>query len=127
MTVRQNCDKALINNLYKRCKQRASKISVPFNINKKTFRAIILAPCAYCGKEPAHSAKAITFGKNSSMRSDILVNGIDRIDNKKGYTHKNVCSCCGRCNYLKGSLSREDLLWQISAIIPRLTRLILKR
>jgi hypothetical protein len=35
-------------------------------------------------------------------------NGIDRIDNDKGYARTNCVPCCKHCNYVKGDLSQED-------------------
>jgi hypothetical protein len=30
-----------------------------------------------------------------------MVNGIDRMDNTKGYVLGNIVSCCTECNYVK--------------------------
>jgi len=43
-------------------------------------------------------------------------NGIDRVDNSRGYESGNVVSCCGVCNMLKHVLSKEEFLARIEKI-----------
>ena len=39
-------------------------------------------------------------------------NGIDRVDNNKGYELSNCVPCCKHCNYVKGALSVKNLkIW----------------
>ena len=33
--------------------------------------------------------------------------GIDRIDNKMGYTLNNVVPCCSRCNFMKHIMTKR--------------------
>lgn len=51
--------------------------------------------CFYCGK--------ISI-ENEDM------SGIDRVDNKIGYTLNNCVSCCGMCNGIKGTFSKEEFI-----------------
>jgi hypothetical protein len=51
--------------------------------------------CAYCG-----------------IGSDLVRLGVDRVDNKVGYTLENSVSCCSRCNFMKVNSTREDFLQQ---------------
>ena len=39
-----------------------------------------------------------------------FVNGLDRIDNTKGYTENNVVPCHPKINYLKGSMPIGEFL-----------------
>ena len=48
------------------------------------FKEMVQKPCYYC----------------NTYKSDEL-NGIDRIDNTKGYTNDNTVPCCGICNRIK--------------------------
>jgi hypothetical protein len=41
---------------------------------------------------------------------EYLYNGLDRVDNTKGYIISNIVSCCGQCNRAKGILSQEEFL-----------------
>lgn len=44
------------------------------------------------------------------MRGQFLYNGIDRLDNRRGYTVKNSVPCCTLCNYKKGNQSADEFL-----------------
>lgn len=44
------------------------------------------------------------------------LNGIDRVDNTRGYEKGNVVPCCGTCNLLKGARTVDEFLAQIFAI-----------
>jgi hypothetical protein len=48
------------------------------------FKEMVLKPCYYC-----------------TSRKENEVNGIDRVDNSKGYTKENCVSCCQTCNRMK--------------------------
>ena len=43
-------------------------------------------------------------------------NGIDRVDNSKGYTLDNCKSCCGDCNFLKRDLDHDTFIYQCAFI-----------
>ena len=72
---------------------------------KRTFIKIATSKCSYCGAEPRETG----YG--------VVCNGIDRIDNSRGYTLDNVSSCCTRCNIMKGNMSRNEFLDHISKIV----------
>jgi hypothetical protein len=60
---------------------------------------LIIAPCTYCGAE-----------RSSTLNYLGLVlwkNGIDRIDNHKGYTLENCVTACTFCNTLRASIGWE--------------------
>jgi hypothetical protein len=80
---------------YNEYKHRAIyKINVEFEITNNEFNEIINKNCYICEKE----------------NSQTHTNGIDRIDNNKGYTIDNVECCCGECNYMKNSYNLNDFL-----------------
>jgi len=56
-----------------------------FELTEESFDTKINDPCYLCGKEATISHQ----------------NGIDRVDNSKGYTEENSKGCCSSCNYLK--------------------------
>jgi hypothetical protein len=74
-------------------KTRASKKNLDFNLSHDEFDTIKLHPCYLCGK-PSNSQH---------------LNGIDRIDNNKGYMVDNVKSCCFGCNHIKRNYILEDV------------------
>jgi hypothetical protein len=55
----------------------------PFTISLDYFKKFWGKPCRYCDDDNGH-------------------NGVDRIDNKKGYENGNIVSCCTDCNFAKG-------------------------
>ena len=57
-------------------------------ITEIEFQEITNQRCVYCGKDAP--------------------NGIDRIDNLRGYNKENCVPACKHCNYVKGDLSIED-------------------
>jgi hypothetical protein len=63
---------------------------------------LIFLPCHYCGNS----------GGNC-MRFDgrmVDYNGLDRVDNSRGYTIDNVVACCGTCNMAKRAMSYRGFL-----------------
>jgi hypothetical protein len=75
-------------------KRRAEKKSLEFLLTTKDFEELNNKICEYCGKE------------NSSTHK----NGIDRKNNKIGYTTENCVACCGECNFMKGELDDIDFI-----------------
>jgi hypothetical protein len=69
---------------------------------------LLTSDCHYCGKPPS-----TTQSKNSGAFAH---NGIDRLDNDKGYTLDNVVSCCPECNYKKGDQHVDDFLKWIRTV-----------
>lgn len=62
-------------------------------LDTDTAASMITGPCFYCGELP----------------TDVL-NGIDRMDNSKGYTPENTVGCCGVCNNMKLCLDAHTFL-----------------
>ena len=54
-----------------------------FTISLDYFKSFWGKPCYYCGDDNGH-------------------NGVDRVNNKKGYEEGNIVSCCVGCNFAKG-------------------------
>lgn len=71
-------------------------------INIGEYAKIIKQECYYCGKK----------NDQCEARNDLFFyhNGLDRLDNSKGYVKGNVVSCCTKCNMAKGSLTAEEFL-----------------
>jgi len=79
---------------FARYKQRAEKKKLDFVFTEETFEQEIRKDCYLCGKQ----------------NSDNHCNGLDRVDNKRGYVLDNVRSCCGNCNYLKNDYSYDVVI-----------------
>jgi hypothetical protein len=78
---------------YAHYKNRASKKNLDFALSQDEYLRLITQDCYLCGK-------------NSNSQH---LNGIDRIDNNKGYIVDNVKPCCGGCNYMKKNYILEDV------------------
>lgn len=73
-----------------------------FELTIEEFRHLTGSNCFYCNKEPQQ--------KKKSKYSQYLYNGIDRVDNTKGYTLDNTVSCCMDCNSKKAGVTIEIAL-----------------
>jgi hypothetical protein len=69
---------------------------------------MIKGHCSYCGSEPRNVAKA--------FNGDFGYNGLDRIDNTKGYEPGNVVTCCFICNNAKRTLSVAEFMGWAKAL-----------
>ena len=97
---------AALNNLFSTYKRGAKKRNLEWRIPKTKFKELTSTSCFYCGIEP--SRKHHPNGTASSY----FYNGLDRVDNKRGYTLGNVVPCCKECNYAKAAHSiREFEAW----------------
>lgn len=77
----------------------AKKRGIHFTLSKTLFESLIIKPCFYCN-----------YYKEGE------VNGIDRVDNQKGYIEENAVPCCETCNVLKGSQHPQEFIDKMKAI-----------
>jgi len=85
---------------YSQYKNRSIRKNHEITLSEELFDSTREQPCYLCGKE----------------QSDLHKNGIDRYDNKKGYTEENIRSCCSNCNYMKKNYEYEVLLSKLKCI-----------
>jgi len=57
---------------------------------------LVQQECEYCGKE--------------AIPAERSWNGIDRIDNEKGYVYGNCAPCCWGCNKAKGKRTAMEFI-----------------
>lgn len=81
-----------------------------FLLNFEEFKNLVNNNCYYCGEYPSKDR----FIGNKSIKKSL--NGIDRVDNNKGYIISNCVSCCTTCNFMKKTLKKEDFLNQVVKI-----------
>jgi hypothetical protein len=108
---------ASFNNLYLTYIWGARIRNHKFELSKDQFRKITKEDCYYCGQKPSkeHSKKGTTaIGKQ--FYGNYIYNGIDRVDNKVGYTINNTVPCCMECNFFKKALSKDKFLSRIKKI-----------
>ena len=79
---------------YNKYLKRATSENIEFSLTNEDFVKIVCKVCYLCGR------------KNSKNHK----NGIDRMENEKGYTTENARPCCARCNYIKRTYDLETIL-----------------
>jgi len=95
-------------------KLEAKKSKIEYTLSDDEFKDLILADCYYCGKEPSQQQS------KTRLNGNLIYNGIDRIDNSKGYVQGNVRTCCGKCNLAKKDYTEEEFELWIKAIYEHL-------
>lgn len=105
---------AAMNDLYSKIRAGARKRKYCWELTKEQFREITSSNCSYCGIKPSQVCRAI-----GAKSDDYIYNGIDRVDNSKGYTIDNVVPCCGRCNGAKSVYSIDEFKEWISVVYHR--------
>jgi hypothetical protein len=104
---------AALNWYYSEYKSSAKKRGIEFCLSKEEFKKLTSANCFYCGQEPNRTRRT------SKNTGEYIHNGIDRVDNSKGYILGNCVSCCKECNIMKMDLSIAEFLHRIKIISER--------
>lgn len=91
-----------------------------FELTFQEFKIFIYKNCEYCGSEPKNKIKS---GRMDG--SWVLYNGVDRKNNKEGYSTDNCVTCCRTCNRAKYFLGMDvwlDYLKGIYTYYPTLLK-----
>ena len=98
----------IFNKKYNQYKQSAKARDFEWDIDIKHFTHTITKKCHYCKTEPLikHKHKNVT----------VFINGLDRIDNTKGYFEENIVPCCKVCNRAKHTETYEYFINYIKKI-----------
>jgi hypothetical protein len=86
---------------YGRTKAGAKRRGYAFDLTLEQIKAIITQPCLYCGARPV-------VMKQKTYATGLAISGIDRRDNRRGYTVENAVPCCPTCNVAKAKMSEQD-------------------
>ena len=86
----------------------AKERGLEFNLSRETFEHLTASNCTYCGVEP------LQF---QTRFSEFKYNGIDRVDNTKGYVIENCVTCCKLCNRMKDTLSLDEFKNHIAKVV----------
>jgi hypothetical protein len=106
----ESVQKAVLNNYKRGAKTR----NLEFTLTDEEVLNYFKGTCYYCGCLPES-----TFERKGAYGS-FTYNGIDRVDNSKGYHAFNCVTCCKSCNYFKSSFSKEFFLGRVVAIATHL-------
>lgn len=93
---------APLNRLISNYKGNAKHKKLDFELSNKELCKLFSGLCYYCGSEPS----SIMISKKCYGK--YTYNGIDRLDNSKGYVKNNCVSCCKECNYRKNKTHYKD-------------------
>lgn len=86
---------ASLRKLFRRYTNNAKHTNRSFSLNRDEFRALTSSPCHYCGAAPAQ----VVYGHHTN--GPYVYNGLDRVDNSKGYLRDNVVPACPQCQFAK--------------------------
>lgn len=96
--------------IYRQYKANAKRRELAFELSEFQFFELITASCAYCGQPPTAQV-SLPRGETA-----FYYNGIDRKDNRDGYTVANVCTCCTTCNFAKREMSVSEFLGWVARV-----------
>ena len=82
--------------------RNAKQKNISFKLTFNQLIDLTSSNCFYCGTKPSNIQKS----KNNC--GDYIYNGLDRLDNKKGYTLDNVVPCCKICNIAKNTRELKE-------------------
>jgi hypothetical protein len=103
--VRKPEGEAAFNRLYGRYKGNVRATGRAFNLTREEFKEITSRNCFYCGSPPRQKVHAM-----HTLNGQYLHNGIDRIDNSRGYEPDNVRPCCRTCNFAKNTMDEQEFI-----------------
>jgi hypothetical protein len=101
---------ASFSRLYESYKHGAKVRNYSFDLSKEEFRVITSSQCFYCGIEPMQEIKS------PNKNGEYIYNGIDRVDNSKGYEIGNCVPCCKTCNVAKHAMAQDAFLKWVKRI-----------
>ena len=95
---------------YRAYKTSAKQRNLPFELTHDQFRKLVTSNCAYCGSAPNNTSK------HKLGNGNFVYSGLDRIDNRVGYTLENSTPCCRLCNVAKNNRSKTEFLAWIKRV-----------
>ena len=101
---------ANLNNMIRAYKAGAKKRNLEFSLTREQFKKLTKQKCFYCGVKPHNVIN------RSQTNGKYIYNGIDRVNNTKGYTIDNCVTCCYICNQWKRAYTQQGFLMRIKLI-----------
>ena len=102
---------AALGKAFANLKRHAKKRNLSVAISNCFFMEMSAHSCIYCGIPPSNTAR--------SRKKAWAYNGIDRLDNSRGYEPNNCVPCCKRCNWGKGVMSFDEFRQWIATVHTR--------
>lgn len=88
---------------YAAYRDRAARKNLEFALTKDRFDAIVAGNCYICTRASGEEHK----------------NGVDRVDNSRGYVDDNVQTCCGQCNAMKKECTIDEFQAKAANVAQR--------
>lgn len=89
-------------------------------ISFEEYKKLVKQPCYYCGQKFSRVLKDIEHTRKIQVTDvEVKINGLDRIDSKKGYEIDNVVPCCKRCNTMKLDQEQSEFFNKIKLIYEK--------
>lgn len=107
---------AALRHLFANLRSRAKERGYKWALTREQFAHLTRQDCFYCGVEP-RQIRRVETGRNGKP---YVYNGLDRVDNERGYVLGNVVPCCGDCNYAKRFRTPEEFEAWIHRVHERL-------
>lgn len=107
--LRKPIGAATVNERMAHYKCNAKRAGREFLLTSEEFKKLVLSPCYYCGLLPE---KIVFHKKKRGKRVEwtTAMNGVDRVDNSRGYAADNCVACCCICNRGKMDRTVQDFL-----------------
>lgn len=93
--------------LIRRHKKRFKTTPISF----KEYIMLVKGKCFYCGISSSmelEDRRCWTKSKGLISNTKVKINGVDRVDSKKGYVVKNCVTCCKHCNIAKNTFTEKQ-------------------
>jgi hypothetical protein len=91
--------------LYGTYRKNARARNLPITITRDEFLRMTQECCYYCSSPPTGSYQNSIYANGA-----YTYNGLDRVDNARGYEIDNVVPCCYSCNDMKGKRSSAEFI-----------------
>jgi len=106
---------ASLRGLYRKYRYGAIGRDLLFGISLEEFRGLTKSNCYYCGIEPKQK-----YDWAGRCPTEYIYNGVDRVDNTKGYIIDNCVPCCFSCNQAKAKQTKEEFISLVRRIYKNL-------
>jgi hypothetical protein len=93
-------------------KQNAKNRGISWDLTDEQVKNLTSSPCYYTGLLPA-TIKTVKSGET------YVYNGIDRVDNSKGYTIDNCVPCCTAINLMKLDMTEQRFIVLCTLVAER--------
>lgn len=109
-------DQGFWNRVIYNMKKGAKTRSIVWELEDEDVKVLASQDCFYCDSSPSNIYRRPKSG------AEFRYNGLDRMENTKGYAIENVVPCCKRCNIAKNDMTFGefvDWLRRISGSVPK--------